>query len=74
MRSTTTCSIGIFPNRDEFEVLVLTSSRRRLEALRRGGRARSAWQPARLYQFATFDVLRRTASCQRHGLTRTVSR
>jgi Replication-relaxation len=46
-----------FPDRDEFEVLVLTTSKRRLEALRHvaarvvdGGRRD-------VYQFATFDVL-----------------
>ena len=46
-----------FPNRDDFEVLVLTSSKRRLEALRRvaakvvnGGRRDQ-------YCFATFDAL-----------------
>jgi hypothetical protein len=46
-----------FPDRDDFEVLVLTSSKRRLEALRHvaarvvpGGR-RDLWQ------FATFEAL-----------------
>jgi hypothetical protein len=50
-----------FPERDEFEVLVLTSTRRRLQALRQisarvvpGGRRD-------LYCFATFDVLSPTA-------------
>jgi hypothetical protein len=50
-----------FPNRDEFEVLVLTSSKRRLQALRRvaarvvpGGRRDQ-------YCFATFDTLSPTA-------------
>jgi Replication-relaxation len=50
-----------FPNRDEFEVLVLTSSRRRLQALRQvaaravdGGR-RDCWY------FATFEALSPTS-------------
>ncbi|HYW89951.1 MAG TPA: hypothetical protein VFB50_19415 [Chloroflexota bacterium] len=46
-----------FPNRDEFEVLVLTSSKRRLEALRRVSARVVPGGRRDLYQFATFDVL-----------------
>src|SRR6266851_4549806 len=50
-----------FPNRDEFEVLVLTSSRRRLQALRQvAARAVDGGRRAQWY-FATFEALSPTA-------------
>jgi hypothetical protein len=50
-----------FPNRDEFEVFVLTSSKRRLEALRHVAARVVPGGRRDLYQFATFDVLSPTA-------------
>src|SRR5215831_4794854 len=50
-----------FPNRDEFEVLVLTSSKRRLEALRSVSARVVPGGRRDLYQFATFEVLSPTA-------------
>jgi len=50
-----------FPNRDEFEVLMLTTSKRRLEALRRVAARVVDGSRRDLYQFATFDVLPPTA-------------
>ena len=50
-----------FPNRDEFEVLVLTSSRRRLQALRQVSARVVPGGRHDLYCFATFDVLEPTA-------------
>jgi hypothetical protein len=50
-----------FPNRDEVEVLVLTSTRRRLQALRQVA-ARAVHSGRRdLWYFATFEVLEPTA-------------
>ena len=50
-----------FPERDEFEVLVLTSSRRRLQALRQISARAVPGGRRDLYCFATFDVLEPTA-------------
>jgi Replication-relaxation len=50
-----------FPNRDEFEVLVLTTSKRRLEALRTVAARVVPGGRRDLYQFGTFDVLSPTA-------------
>ena len=50
-----------FPKRDDFEVLVLTSSRRRLQALRQVSARVVPGGRRDLYCFATFDVLEPTA-------------
>src|SRR3954447_2701113 len=49
-----------FPNRDEFEVLVLTTSRRRLETLRKAAARVVDGGRHDLYCFATFEVLEPT--------------